>query len=137
MKETGKLLIVLLEFKFALGECVDCSWYYFTALSKWMCPIPHWANLIATLVNSIFIPWCEVMVLVPTNWKNQILIQCGDSTKCIDLGVHVVSTHFTLENRNWKRKHSEVNIENIDTEHEKSVIMDYILCANSAFTTHH
>lgn len=41
MKEIGKLLIVLLEFKFALGECVYCSSYYFTVLSKWMCPSPH------------------------------------------------------------------------------------------------
>jgi len=57
--------------------------------------------------------------------------------KCIDLGVHIVSTYFTLEKRNLKRKNSEVNIEDIDTEHEKSIIMDYILCANSAFTLHH
>jgi len=57
--------------------------------------------------------------------------------KCRDLGVHIVSTYFTLENRNWKRNLSEVNIEDTDTEHEKSVIMDDILCANSAFTTHH
>jgi len=64
-------------------------------------------------------------------------MRCGDSTKCIDPGVHIVSTYFTLENRNWKRKNSEINIEDIDTEHEKSAIMDYILFANSAFTTHH
>jgi len=57
--------------------------------------------------------------------------------KCIDLGAHIVSTYFTLEKRNWKRKNSEVNIEDIDTEHEKSAIMDYILCAKSAFTLHH
>ena len=93
MKEISKLLIVLLEFKFALGECVDCSWDNFTALSNWMCPSPQWANLIATLVNSIFSPWCEVMVSVPTNWKSQVLIQCGDSMKCIDLGGHIVSTY--------------------------------------------
>jgi hypothetical protein len=49
----------------------------------------------------------------------------------MDLRVHIINTYFTQENRNLKRKHSEVNIEDIDTEYEKSVVMDYILCANS------